>query len=264
MSRFLLKMGTGALTLTALAGCQPGGSSGAAEATRARSEVAAYVPSMARFDLPPDGRGEAPVSFQFGAAYGVPVAGDWDGDGFDSVGIFFSGQGQFFLTNENAGGFAEIALSFGVFPGKVHPVAGDWHGTGKMMVGVYQPEEGRFLLRSGRSEASPVEEVRFGPKKRSLLPVAGDWDGDGRTDVGVYDPDAAVFTLSVNGQETARPFGSRGGVPLAGDWLGTGRWDVGILDRRAGEVLLRLKASETKRLPFRSPVAIPLVGRWHR
>jgi hypothetical protein len=52
------------------------------------------------------------------------LAGDWDGDGIDSIGIYRNGL--FYLRNSNTQGFADMVFALGN-NGDV-PIAGDWDG----------------------------------------------------------------------------------------------------------------------------------------
>ena len=70
--------------------------------------------------------GPADVTFTFGAGgkgY-VPIAGDWDGNGIDTVGLYDPATGAFFLSNKNTPGPADIVYTYGA-PGAI-PIAGDW------------------------------------------------------------------------------------------------------------------------------------------
>ena len=52
-------------------------------------------------------------AFYFGVPGDRPFAGDWDGDGIDTVGIYRNGTGQIFYTNENpVSGVATTANDF--------------------------------------------------------------------------------------------------------------------------------------------------------
>ena len=42
------------------------------------------------------------MSFSWGSVFDVPVAGDWDGDGIDTIGVFRNGT--FYLRNSNSSG----------------------------------------------------------------------------------------------------------------------------------------------------------------
>ena len=228
-----------------------------------RSSVACYEPVLGRFDLAPDRPRSPSSSFVFAAPGAVPVAGDWDGDGFDSIGVFVPTTGTFFLTHEQAGGHAEIEVSRGSVGADARPLAGDWSGGGRASVGVYLPSRGRFLLKRSTGPGGDVDEVPFGEPREGLVPVAGDWGGTGRASPGLYEPATGVFTLLIDGASRERRFGPIGGVPLAGDWEGSGRWNVGILDREKATLHLRRSNGGDWTLPFPSVLGVPIAGRWH-
>ncbi len=54
----------------------------------------------------------------------MPVVGDWNGDGVDTIGIVRNAE--WFLRNSNTSGFAEMQFFYGV-PTDV-PVVGHWTG----------------------------------------------------------------------------------------------------------------------------------------
>ena len=248
----------GLLVLTSLAaGCRD------REPRREGAErIGFYLPGISRFSLHVDDSPGRRVEFQFGSAHHLPVTGDWDGDGYDSVGIFSPGSGEFFLTNELAGGIAEVNVPFAGVSRAARPVAGDWDGDKLATLGVYDPDAGRFLVRNRNDAAAPTVEIPFGPFRGDALPVAGDWDGDGRCDVGLYDPGAGTFHLRLGTATEVRPFGPAGSLPLAGDWTGRGRADVGVFDRAHGTVFLRLPGGGSRSIPVGREIGLPLAGRW--
>ena len=67
----------------------------------------------------------ADIFFNFGTTGDLPVAGDWNGDGVDGVGIFRPGNTSFFLSNSFVNS-ADTVFAFGQ-AGDL-PVAGDWKG----------------------------------------------------------------------------------------------------------------------------------------
>ncbi len=54
----------------------------------------------------------------------IPLVGDWDGDGDDTVGIYRNSA--FYLRNSNTAGPADLAFNYGI-PGDTQLV-GDWEG----------------------------------------------------------------------------------------------------------------------------------------
>ncbi|MBK6315771.1 MAG: hypothetical protein IPF53_16125 [Blastocatellia bacterium] len=63
----------------------------------------------------------------YGPAGSVPIVGDWNGDGVDTVGVYITGTGTFFLRNSNSPGPADLAFTFGAGGGI--PLSGDWNGN---------------------------------------------------------------------------------------------------------------------------------------
>ena len=52
------------------------------------------------------------------------MAGDWNGDGVDSVGVFRPGTTTFYLRDTFTQDAANIVIEFGL--GRYNPVAGAW------------------------------------------------------------------------------------------------------------------------------------------
>ena len=64
----------------------------------------------------------------------LPVVGDWNGDGTDTIGVFRNGT--WFLRNSNDPGPVDVAFSWGAR--SQIPVVGDWNGDGTDTIGVYR------------------------------------------------------------------------------------------------------------------------------
>ncbi|MCK7492667.1 MAG: hypothetical protein MZW92_14790 [Comamonadaceae bacterium] len=72
--------------------------------------------------------GNAELIFPYGdPAMDIPVVGDWDGDGDDTVGIYRAALGEWFLKNANEAGCADLNFTYGLVDEK--PLAGDWDGN---------------------------------------------------------------------------------------------------------------------------------------
>jgi hypothetical protein len=112
------------------------------------------------------------IQFTFGVNGDLPVAGDWNSDGIDTVGVFRPGvPGAFFLANQFQN-FADIFFNFGT-AGDL-PLAGDWTGKGNDTVGVFRPSKSTMFLANNFVNVADIFFV-FG--QSGDLPVAGDWDG---------------------------------------------------------------------------------------
>ncbi len=203
---------------------------------------------------------------RYGEAGDLPVAGDWDGDKIDSLGIYR--QGVFHLrparladADGNPVG-EEITVEFGL-PGDL-PVVGDWDGDGVDTIGVYR--QGQFLLRNSNRSGPPDIIINFG--EAGDLPLAGDWDGDGQVTVGVYNPTLGLFKLSNTLKnvlaDVVVQWGGPGYLPVVGDWDGDGIATIGLYGV-AGEFLLRnTNTAGTPDLIFTLGVrgGLPVAGRW--
>lgn len=124
--------------------------------------VSIYRPSEARFYIVnslgggDSGLGTAEHSYVFGVEGDKPFAGDFDGDGTDTVGLHRESTGLVYFRNSHNSGSADGQFTFGD-SGDIL-VAGDWDGDGYDTVGVYRPSNGMFYVKNsntgGSAEAS--------------------------------------------------------------------------------------------------------------
>jgi hypothetical protein len=160
----------------------------------------------------------------FGLSGQKGVAGDWNGDGVDTIGHFTSGVWKYRNVNFTSTTAPAATVNFGQ-TGDL-PVIGDWNGDGIDTPGVYRPSVGKFFLTNSNAVNPPIEiTVNFGIAED--LPVAGDWNGDGVDSVGVFRPSAGQFFLTDDNVIKASidqvvVFGTTGDQPTAGDWDGNG------------------------------------------
>ncbi len=203
---------------------------------------------------------------RYGEAGDWPVAGDWDGDGIDSLGVYR--QGVFHLRPARLAGSdgnptgSEITVEFGL-PGDL-PIVGDWDGDGVDTIGVYR--QGQFLLRNSNRSGPADIVINFG--ESGDLPLAGDWDGDGQVTVGIYNPATGLFKLSNTLKhvlaDVVVQWGGPSYLPLVGDWDGDGITTIGLYGV-GGEFLLRNRnEAGTPDLIFTLGVrgGLPVAGRW--
>ncbi len=163
--------------------------------------------------------------FALGEGAVRPLAGDWDGDGRDTVGAYDAASRRFTLWSALATG-APATTTPAIGPFGAIPFAGDWDATGHDEIGVYEPLARRFsfFTRSG-AEARPAQ--LFGVA--GDLPIIGDWNGDGIDDIGSYTPASRTFSLLLpDGSVRTRAFGAVNDTPIVGDWNGDGVDDIGV------------------------------------
>ncbi len=221
--------------------------------------------------LAPDELGVAPLKgrrLRFGIRGGVPIAGDFDGDGKWEVGVFKDGRWFIDLNNNGVWDAGDLWAKLGTRNDM--PVTGDWDGDGKTDIGIYgpawsgdpravahepgipdpnnentgvhkniprQPEQTSKgqremkLTSEGKARADLIDHVFFygTPGDR---PVAGDWNGDGTHTVAVFRN--GVWWRDTNGDgkrnHSDKPtyFGQPGDLPVVGDFNGDGIDELGV------------------------------------
>jgi len=164
------------------------------------------------------------VQFAYGQAGDQPVAGDWNGDGVSTMGVYRDNVFNLWDANTSTLSAPNYVFSLGV-AGWI-PFVGDWNGDGKSGVGVFNPGNGLIYLKNDLSTG-------FGDYTMVLgipgdLPVGGDWNADGQDSPGVCRPSMIRFYLS-NKATTGSAFGDYevafglpSYLPFVGDWAHTG------------------------------------------
>ena len=182
-----------------------------------RSDAFAYLRNS-------NSQGNADRQFFFGNPSDVPLAGDFNGTGCDTVSMYRPSTQQFFIVNalgKNGGGLGAAEFSF-VFgnPGD-KPVVGDWDGDGVDEVGLHRESTGLFYWRNTLTSGAADGQIVFGnPGDRF---VAGDWGKvDGKDSPAVFRPsDTTVYfrhTLTQGAADSRFSFGRKGWLPVAGEF----------------------------------------------
>jgi hypothetical protein len=134
--------------------------------------------------------------FHFGAATDVPVAGDWNGDGIESIGIFRNGQWHLDVDGNGRWSSSDITADFGQ-SGDI-PIVGDFNGDGIDELGFFR--DGVFYLDVNGNRKLDAHDRVFELGTADDTPVVGDWDGDGKDEAAVY-RDRVPATARRNGGE---------------------------------------------------------------
>lgn len=167
--------------------------------------------------------GRADTTFTYAPASGIPVMGDWDGDGIRTPGVFAGGV--WYLRNSDTSGDAESVFSYGD-AGDV-PIVGDWNGDGHETVGVVRGTT--WYLRNSNSHGAA--DVTFVYGDIGDVPVTGDWDGNGTATPGVF-RNGMWYLRNSNSYgvgDVAFAYGNPGDTPIAGDWDGDGTDTPGVV-----------------------------------
>ena len=200
------------------------------------------------------------TSYRWGRAGDIPVVGDWDGDGTQTVGVVRPSAARdsnhLLLRNSNG---SVLDFWYGRHGDRL--VVGDWDANGTWTPAAVR--NGVWSIRNSNATGPADTTVNFGAPGDNYL--AGDWDGDGDFTPGVQRN--GTFWLRNTGgsgpSEVRVRFGRPADRGFAGDWNGNGTWTPGIL--RSG-VHWYLKDSFTgtaakvalkKQTPGR-----PVVGDW--
>ena len=164
------------------------------------------------------------TSFYFGDPGDLPLVGDWDCNGVDTVGVYRQSDAHVYLRNSNSQGIADIRFFFGD-PGDV-AVAGDFNGDGCDTVSLYRPRETRFYIVNelgGDSAGLGAADFSFQFGNPGDVPISGDWDGDGIDEFGLHRESAGLFyyrnTLDTGIADESFLYGDRGDRAIAGDWV---------------------------------------------
>jgi hypothetical protein len=168
---------------------------------------------------------------QFGFTYGqsgdIPVLGDWNNDGYKTVGFFRPSQGLWYLRNSNTPGPADGVFRYGS-PGDI-PVVGDWNNDGTDTLGVFR--QGVWHLTNHFDSGVAEGSFRYGAPGET--PVVGDWNEDGTDTLGVFRPSQGTWHLTNHFDsgvaEGSFRYGNPGDVPVVGDWDGDGTDTLGIV-----------------------------------
>jgi hypothetical protein len=115
------------------------------------------------------GAGAAETAYFFGNPGDKPFAGDFDGNGIDTVGLHRETTGLVYFRNTHTQGIADNDYLFGD-PGD-RLVAGDWTGVGFSTPALFRPTGAHFFFRHTNTQGIADSEFPLGDPV--MLPVAG-------------------------------------------------------------------------------------------
>jgi protocatechuate 3,4-dioxygenase beta subunit len=124
--------------------------------------------------------------FQFGGNNDIPIAGDWNGDGIRSVGVFRDGRWHFDMDGDGRWSDGDKIAEFGA-KGDI-PVVGNFNGDGVEQIAIFR--NGKWIIDSnGNRQIDPSDRtIEFG--QAGDKPIAGDFDGDGVDEPAIFRPGA--------------------------------------------------------------------------
>ena len=122
--------------------------------------------------------------FRYGEAADVPIAGDWNGDGIDQIGIFRGGRWT--LDADGDGRFSprDTRVTFGRRGDE--PVVGDFDGDGIDDLAVVRGNTWIIDTDGDGRITGNDQQITLPRDASDTQPIVGDFDGDGRDDIGYY------------------------------------------------------------------------------
>ncbi len=126
--------------------------------------------------------------FAFGVAGDWPLAGDFSGDGIDTIAIYRQGRWHLDMDGDGRWSDGDKYIEYGQ-PDDV-PIVGDFDGNGVDEIGVYRKGDWYADLdKNGKLDPSDLF-ARMG--ESDDIPVVGDWNADGVDQPGLFHPNGGT------------------------------------------------------------------------
>lgn len=152
------------------------------------------------------------------------LAGDYDGNGYDDLCVFYPDSGSWFIWYNNNGSLGRNEVrSFGW--SDVQAVPADFDADGTTDLALYYPRSGTWIVRNSKTQAQWSMQWGWSDAQ----PVPADYNGNGADCVAVFYPNDGSWLISFSPSEskTVR-LGYSGVVPVPGDYNGDGRVDAAV------------------------------------
>jgi hypothetical protein len=201
--------------------------------------------------------GRASTVFGFGDPEDTVYAGDWDGNGTDTLAV--RRGNAFHLRNTNSTGPADLAFTYGDPADAV--LVGDWDGDGTDTLAVRRGNQ--FFVKNDVTSGVADTVFSYGDPGDTVL--VGDWDGDGDDTLAVRRGSTFYVKNDVRTGVADRvlTYGEPSDTVLVGRWTRGGGSTLAV--RRGGTYFLRYELSTgTADLTFAygEPSDTAFVGDW--
>jgi len=203
---------------------------------------------------------DAFTSYRWGRSSDLPVVGDWDGDGIQTVGVVRPDAtvgSNHFLLRSSDGSVADFW--YGAYGDRL--VVGDWNGDGVWTPGAVRA--GVWSLRNSNTTGAADVTFRFGRSGDRYL--TGDWDGDGDFTPAVQRAGTFWFrNAATTGHSHFHVrFGQVNDLGFVGDWNGNGTWTPGVLRSGVKWYLKNSFTGSAASIGLRKQTpGTPVVGDW--
>ena len=214
----------------------------------------------------PNGYGDNSTStVNFGMPGAIPFAGDFNGDGYDEIGVYV--DGEWFIDLDGDGKFDEGDLWARLGTRLDLPVTGDWDGDGKVDIGIFGREWLGDQYAISNEPGLPDAENETANEKKNIPP--GDKDADGerialkRKRLMQKRMASRAGRVRADVVDHVFRFGHKDDIPVTGDWNGDGITTIGVFRKGAWHLDVdgNGRHSEMDRqVEFGRPGDTPLVG----
>lgn len=166
--------------------------------------------------------GAADFSFGYGRAGDEAYAGDWNGDGEDSLAL--RRENMFYTKYSLTGGNADCAFSYGKNEDLVLP--GDWDVDGKDTFAVRRGST--YYIKNSLEGGIADKSFIYGRSEDQTY--VGDWNGDGHDTFVVRRGNVFYFKNSLTGgnADTVITYGRDDDQVYVGDWDGDGKDSLAV------------------------------------
>ncbi|WP_054952098.1 bifunctional metallophosphatase/5'-nucleotidase [Flaviflexus massiliensis] len=163
------------------------------------------------------------VAFAYGKRGDQVFAGDWDGDGKDTLAI--RRGNTFYLSNSLAGGAAAVQFNYGKATDEV--LVGNWDGNGGDTLGLRRGNT--YYLKNSVTGGNADEQFNYGRQMDEAL--TGDWNGDGTDTITVRRGSTFHVVNSPRGgnADTSYNYGRIGDRAYSGDFDGDGTDTIALV-----------------------------------
>ncbi len=210
-----------------------------------------------------------------GALDPLGIAGDWNGDGIDTIGVYNQATSEFFLRNNNEQGSPDIQFQFGEPRQGWIPLVADWNGDGVDTVGLFDPIASVYYLKNSNTAGDAELSFVYGPPEEHWwMPNAGDWNNSGADSIGIYNRNRGTVYLKLQNNPEGPVYSFYYGprytnwIPLAGDWNGDGIDSAGFYNPDESQFFLKNQHNREPAeitLIYGSPMQNwwPIAGDWN-
>ncbi|MCB1247019.1 MAG: right-handed parallel beta-helix repeat-containing protein, partial [Acidimicrobiia bacterium] len=151
-------------------------------------------------------------------------AGDFDGDGVETIGLHRNSTGRVYITN-TPNGRAATPVVFGNQDDQI--LAGDWDGDGDATIAAYRPSTGMFYYRNSNSTGPGTGQLFVG---RGVTVVSVSGTAGMAFDDGVFDPAPVPTPAPTPTPPSPTPTPPSGGGTVPGFTAPPDRQSVSAID----------------------------------